>query len=201
MITTIIFDYGGVLGSDATEWSTRFKDIARILKLTPAQLDALWKSMWPALGTGHVSLNEFWRAALKKSGKKEKRGTLMNIYRRNIFLNVHMLDMVLTLKKKGFILALLANESREGMKMKKEKFSLDKVFDTIYCSADLGVVKPDPHIFKYVMNDLKTPPEKILFIDDRKENIRAAKKLGIRTILFRNDAHARKALHKLHLLP
>ena len=47
-------------------------------------------------------------------------------------------------------------------------------FDYVYLSFEIGIRKPDRKIYEYVLNDLKTLPENILFIDDDTNNILTA---------------------------
>lgn len=104
-----------------------------------------------------------------------------------------MLDFIKDLKKK-FNLVLLSNESKEGMENKIKKFELNKIFFKIYCSAFLGIAKPDKKIFKYVLKDLSLNAGKVIFIDDRQENIYSAKSLNINSILFKNINQLKKKL-------
>ena len=50
--------------------------------------------------------------------------------------------------------------------------------DKVYLSFELGMRKPDKEIYQYVQNNLKIPPEKILFIDDLEINTEVAKSCG-----------------------
>lgn len=56
-----------------------------------------------------------------------------------------------------------------------------KQFDYVWLSFELKCRKPDEKIYKIVEEDCKINPEDILFIDDCKENIETAKKLGWNT--------------------
>ena len=57
----------------------------------------------------------------------------------------------------------------------------DELFDKAYFSFDLHLAKPHPEIFEFVINQHQLIPEKTLFIDDRIENIKGARKAGLRT--------------------
>ncbi len=46
-------------------------------------------------------------------------------------------------------------------------------------------MKPDPRFFNLLIES--TEPEKLIFVDDSQENIDAAKKLGIKSILFTSN--------------
>jgi putative hydrolase of the HAD superfamily len=52
-------------------------------------------------------------------------------------------------------------------------------FEKVYFSYELGMRKPDPEIFNYLIDVLELSPKRTLFIDDKKENTDAAAKLGI----------------------
>ena len=51
----------------------------------------------------------------------------------------------------------------------------------------MHVRKPDKEIFNLTLKKLKLNPQQVLFIDDKIENIQGAKKLGIPSILFKNN--------------
>lgn len=54
-------------------------------------------------------------------------------------------------------------------------------FDYVFLSFEMGLRKPNDNIYLKVQNELKTNPKNILLIDDTKENIEAAKRLGWNT--------------------
>lgn len=57
----------------------------------------------------------------------------------------------------------------------------DELFHKSYFSFDLHLLKPNPEIYEFVVNQHSLTPENTLFIDDRLENIEAARNLGIKT--------------------
>ena len=57
-------------------------------------------------------------------------------------------------------------------------------FDRAYISGHLGVIKPDPRIYEVVEQDCGIAPERLLFTDDRADNIAAADARGWQTHLF-----------------
>jgi FMN phosphatase YigB (HAD superfamily) len=64
----------------------------------------------------------------------------------------------------------------------KDKFSapgMSSYFDHAYYSHDMGHRKPEPEIYQMVLDREKLDPARTLFIDDKLENIEAAKALGI----------------------
>ncbi|HEX6197904.1 MAG TPA: HAD-IA family hydrolase [Jiangellaceae bacterium] len=63
--------------------------------------------------------------------------------------------------------------------------------DGVINSADVGVPKPEPEIYRIAAGKVGVPLEHCLFIDDRSENIDAAAELGMTTVLYRSfgDLH------------
>ncbi|WP_136636414.1 HAD family hydrolase [Pseudooceanicola onchidii] len=57
-------------------------------------------------------------------------------------------------------------------------------FDRPYISGHLGVIKPDPEIYRILEDDSGLPPESLLFADDRADNIAMAASRGWQTHLF-----------------
>ena len=174
MIRTIIFDFGGVLGSDADAWETNFERILEITRISLIQMNQIYKSHSLKLNLGKQELSDLWKVVCKQSKKDIKITNLQKIYESNISINRDVLNLAIELKHKGFNMEILSNESKDGMKIKTKKFNLDKIFSNIYCSAFLGMAKPDQKIFEYALNDLRIGGGEAVFIDDRKENIRSA---------------------------
>ena len=61
-----------------------------------------------------------------------------------------------------------------------------KVFDKVYASHRMGVMKPDPAFFRYILRAEQCSPEKGIFIDDLEDNVSTAVSMGIRAIHFRS---------------
>lgn len=60
---------------------------------------------------------------------------------------------------------------------------LDELFEKVYLSYEMGIMKPDPAIYLRVLEESDLVAEETLFLDDNADNITAASKLGIDTIL------------------
>lgn len=52
-------------------------------------------------------------------------------------------------------------------------------FEKVYYSFEMGMRKPQPEIFSYILNKHDLSPKRTLFIDDKKANTDAAASLGI----------------------
>lgn len=71
---------------------------------------------------------------------------------------------------------------------------LEDLFETVFLSYEMGLMKPDPKIYQKVLEQAGLEAEETLFLDDNLANIEAASKLGIDTI------HVRKPVTILEYL-
>jgi FMN phosphatase YigB (HAD superfamily) len=66
----------------------------------------------------------------------------------------------------------------------KRNFSWIEDFDVLIWSYQHRMAKPQPEIYHLLLDQLGTAPEETLFLDDKLENIEAARRLGIRALQF-----------------
>ena len=59
-------------------------------------------------------------------------------------------------------------------------FPMNNLFVKLWFSHQMGMIKPDPDIYKYVLKDAGLNPAETLFIDDTLPNVEAARSLGIK---------------------
>jgi len=69
-----------------------------------------------------------------------------------------------------------------------------ELFDVLFISSELHLVKPDPRIFQLAIEKSGVEAGEILFIDDRAENIQAAKALGVNGIVYKDFASFKQEL-------
>ncbi|MBA7537786.1 D-ribitol-5-phosphate phosphatase [subsurface metagenome] len=78
--------------------------------------------------------------------------------------------------------------------------NLDDLFEITYYSHMIKERKPDPEIYKYVLEGSRLNPEETLFIDDMLQNIEIAQTFGIVTCHFNKTDHLDEVLKKYNLL-
>jgi putative hydrolase of the HAD superfamily len=83
-----------------------------------------------------------------------------------------------------YLVGALNNEARETNEYRFEKFGIRKLLDVSLSSCYLGLRKPELAIYKRALDILGKPAERVLFIDDRQENVTGAEGAGMKTILF-----------------
>ena len=98
----------------------------------------------------------------------------------------HRLEFLKKLSEEGkFFLILLSNTNDLHIEWVKQNVAFfeefKSCFDAFYLSHEIGLRKPDPKIYEFVLQEHKLDPSESLFIDDTAENTEAAKKLGLHT--------------------
>jgi 2-haloacid dehalogenase len=109
-------------------------------------------------------------------------------------------DILHRLKKAGYRLYGLTNWSAEKFSLIKEKYEAFHLFEDIVVSGEVGLVKPDPAIFRLLLQKIHRQPDECLVIDDSLENIEAAQKMGFVTHHFTSPASLEVELHQLGIL-
>lgn len=69
--------------------------------------------------------------------------------------------------------------------------------DGFLFSCNVGLLKPDPAFYRLMMRYYRLQPEECIFVDDRKENVEAAEKLGINGIVFSNREQAEHEIEQI----
>ena len=88
------------------------------------------------------------------------------------------------LRAKGVPVFALTNFGKDSFEHALPLMDFLADFDRLYVSGRMGVIKPDPAIYRMVEQDCGLPPESLLFTDDRTDNITAAARRGWRTHQF-----------------
>lgn len=89
------------------------------------------------------------------------------------------LAQVAALRRHGIRCALASNQDLVRARFMDEELGYERLFDDRFYSARLGYAKPDPAYFHAVLAALRADPARVLFIDDRPENVTAARECGL----------------------
>ena len=73
------------------------------------------------------------------------------------------------------------------------------MFDILVFSCKEGVRKPEKKIFELTLKKLGVHAPEAVFIDDKKENVKSAEKIGLKTVLFKNILQLKKELVSLSI--
>jgi putative hydrolase of the HAD superfamily len=101
-----------------------------------------------------------------------------------------MWTLAATYREAGGRLGMLSNGVREIVARIRSDRDLSALFDAVVISYEVQLAKPEPEIYRVTLDRLGVPPGAALFVDDRLENIDAARELGFQTLHFTGDVHA-----------
>ncbi|MFH1263644.1 MAG: HAD family phosphatase [Pseudomonadota bacterium] len=107
---------------------------------------------------------------------------------------------LLRLKKK-YRIYLLSNTVDTHFRYLRANFPWLRQFNRVFTSFGLGSRKPEPEIFRRMLRRIRIEPGRLIYIDDRPENVEAARKLGFRALRCPDPDHLGKLLRKHGLLP
>ncbi|MBX6321088.1 MAG: HAD family phosphatase [Rhodospirillaceae bacterium] len=94
----------------------------------------------------------------------------------------------------------LTNWSAEKFPVALERFAFLRWFDGIVVSGELGLRKPDPRLFRHLLERFGLQPETTFFVDDSRRNVEAARALGLDAVLFTTAQALRSELARRGLL-
>lgn len=104
------------------------------------------------------------------------------------------------LHRRGVPLFALSNFSSETFPLARRRFEFLKLFRGTVISGDVGVIKPDPRIYRHLLERFQIAPADAVFIDDNPRNAAAAAALGLHGIHFTAPSRLRRELEGLRLL-
>lgn len=96
----------------------------------------------------------------------------------------HSAKLLRALRAKGVPVFALSNFGIASFEIAKSVYPVLREFDRLYVSGHMGVIKPDPVIYERLENDCGVDPQRLLFADDRLNNIEAALARGWKAHLF-----------------
>lgn len=91
-----------------------------------------------------------------------------------------------TCKDKGYHIYVLSNADNTFHDY-FQRFAQESWFDGVIVSSDVHMIKPEPAIYRHLLQTFSLHPEECFFIDDRPENVKAAVSLGMQGFVFQND--------------
>ncbi len=93
-----------------------------------------------------------------------------------------VVDRIWQLRQRGLITRLLTNNIAEAWPVVTEALDVKNLFDVVVNSAFVGMRKPEERIYTHLLEELEMEPENVLFLDDNRLNVNAARARGIQVI-------------------
>jgi epoxide hydrolase-like predicted phosphatase len=201
MIEAVVFDVGGVITASPL---SAFSGVDEEYTLPGGTVASFLRGgeLWIGVETGRVSVAEFYRHCSERIA--DEHGVEVPVVRLDQMLEECMgtamqletVALVEELSEAGYKLGLCTNIFAERRDWLHSLFA-EGIID-VYCdSSELGLRKPEPSIYRKLLELLDRPAQSVVFIDDFEENVAAARELGLATILYENAQQTRRALVRL----
>jgi putative hydrolase of the HAD superfamily len=103
------------------------------------------------------------------------------------WIDVEALTVLGRIARQGVRLGIISNWDRR-LRVLYERFALERMFPVLICSAELGVEKPDPWIFKIACRAAGVSPRDAVHIgDDPRKDVEGANRAGLIGLLHDDE--------------
>jgi len=195
MITTILFDFMGVV---STEQFKGWKKIADKFGLDPEVIKKRYYTHVQEYGRGGAGSTEKFLENVCggfKTDIKEFESLYCNWWE----LNKDMVFLIKKLKKQYNVILFSDNFDASTPSMRADK-ELNLLFPKMFFSNELGHTKSEKESFQKVLTQLGVNPSECLLIDDQEKPITTAQSLGIESLLFTNYKTLLSEIKRLGIL-
>ena len=199
----LVVDFGGVLTTSiqdsmqvfANEEGIELQDLARVALRAYVEGD---DDLVTAFETGRMSEEDFSlqfaQRLAQTTGKEIDPERFVSRMLGGVRLEEGMLEAVARARQAGFKTGLLSNSwGLSGYP--RERFK--ELFDAVVISAEVGMRKPEPEIFRFTTDKLGVEPLRCVFVDDHPGHLKAALAEGMTTVLHRSPAETIAELSRL----
>jgi putative hydrolase of the HAD superfamily len=197
----ILFDVGGVLLTNGWDHQERAA-AAKNFHLDLADLEARNPGPADAWERDEISLKEYLDATVfykpRSFSQDDFFGFMLN--QSKLLPNGAMGILEEVAASDKYLVGAFNNEARETNDFRFTSFGLRSYFQVALSSCYLGLRKPEPAMYRRALDILGKPPGRVLFIDDRAENVAGAVDAGIKGIQFEGADTLRQELERLGVL-
>ncbi len=184
-IQAIVFDFGGVIAKgDKTEIG---QFIAKEFGISQADAMQVQSNLKLYLVSGGTEEN-FWKEYAATSGHQLPNDWLEqldNTRLKAIKEIPGMVQVVKELQQQGYQTPLLSNVRMSQARLKRQLGYYD-MFYPVLLSYEIGADKPGVKAYEILLERLKMKPGTLLFVDNKADNVAAAKTMGIDGVVFEN---------------
>ena len=184
---TIIFDFGGVI-LDINPDLSRHKfavmlGVENARRLEEEQVPQLYES-------GRMTRGEFIAKINQIGGTNYSEEEILNAW--NAMLLAYQKPRIEWIKRlrSTHKLLMLSNTNESHFEYFHNKLIAEygvtfyQMFDHVYLSHEMGLLKPSLEIFQKVIDEQQLNPPRTLFIEDTQRNVDAARQVGLQTLLI-----------------
>ncbi len=146
--------------------------------------------------TGAISRDEWVEAVADKIQSPEAAWGWANIPGT---IDWDLMAVIDELRSRGTTVAVLTNGTT-SIPQEMAELGVGDRFDAVFNSAEIGITKPDPRVFRHVSAVLEIPPEQIFFTDDSARKLAGANEIGMYAEHYTGLDHFQEQLRNIGLL-
>lgn len=194
---TVVFDLGGVL----VDWDPRY--LYRTLMPSEAEVERFLTEVATPEWNAAQDVGRTWAEAVETlSAQFPEHADLIAAYDERWLETIRgdipgTVEILGQLRASGTPLYALTNWSAEKFPLARERFGWLAWFEGIVVSGEEQVVKPDPRIYRILLDRHGLDPAATVFIDDSRPNVEAAAAVGITALHFTSPQGLRDDLDGL----
>ncbi len=200
MIRNIIFDLGNVLFTwRPKEFLLQFTpDVQRIEQFIPRVPQ---NPTWFEIDRGAITLEQAKSIFLERHPEDQDLLDFYFAHWLEMFVPIEgTVDLLNQVKQRGFRTYLLSNLTEKAHEHLSHKFDLFSLFDGRVFSFQENRIKPEPEIYKRLLERYSLVPGECVYIDDIEPFVAVAKDLGMIGIVFTSPGDLRAQLRQLGIL-
>lgn len=201
-IRAVLFDYGLVLSGPPDPVARRRMET--ILNAPHPELRAAYWRHRDDYDLGILNGVSFWRKVGADLAHPPTADELAQLLQADVDLwtqpNQPMIDWAAALQSAGISTGILSNIGDAMETGIATRFPWVTGFTHRTFSHRLGVAKPDERIYRHAIADVGEPAQATLFVDDRIENIEAARAVGLHAIQYTNHEEFLRAFHDSNII-
>jgi HAD superfamily hydrolase (TIGR01509 family) len=197
-VAAVVFDLGGVLAE--------LTGVDRMCELAALSgPDEMWQRWLTcehvrAFERGQCTVDEFATGVVTSWGVPLEPAAFLAEFGTWLKAPYDGATELVTAVKEQVPVGLLSNTNAVHWEVALSSWPLTSLFDHVFLSFRLGLVKPDAAVFTHVVDAIGAAPADLVFLDDNDLNVDAAHAAGLSAHRVRGVAAARAALTSLGLL-
>ena len=189
-MTAILFDVGGVLEvTPTTGWQARWE---AELGLEPGAIDERLADVYRAGTVGAVTLAEAEQHIARALDLDAKQLQMLMEDRWAEYLGEINAPLYAWFRgcRPRFKTGILSNSWVGAREREHARYGFGDACDVLVYSHEEGLTKPDARIYQLACERLGVGADEVVFLDDLRANVEAARALGMRGVVFTGDTHA-----------
>jgi putative hydrolase of the HAD superfamily len=198
-IKAVVFDYGQVISLPQDP-----KAISKLAEMAGVERKIFERTLWALRSEydrGTIDAKEYFKKVLSALAVSLDDKTIDEMIQVDSeswkSINYETVALMEELKKAGYLLGILSNMPHDFLAWARENIPVFSLPQVGLFSCEVNLVKPEEAIYRKLLSLLGVEGGELVFFDDNADNIKGARALGIKALLWENPETARRELLSL----